>query len=441
MQRADCLITNGLVVTMDAAGTCFTPGAVAVKGDRIEAVGAVSDLQGGAAAEIVDARGGLILPGLINCHTHLPMSLFRGLADDLPLEQWLHEHIFPAEAGYIDPASVRLGARLSLAEMLLGGTTTCCDGYFLAHDVAETVEAVGLRAIIGQGVIDFPAPGVPDPGLRIKVAESFAQRWLDRCSLIQPSIFCHAPYTCSDETLQAAKRTADNLGLFFQIHVAETRTEADECRRTHGCSPVGHLDRLGVLDQKTLLVHAVWLDPEDIGTIADSGARVVHCPESNMKLASGIAPVPELLAAGVVVGLGTDGCASNNDLDLWSEMDMTAKLHKVRQLDPTVMDAGTVLKMATSEGARALGLEREIGSLEPGKQADLIVIDSRRPHLTPLYHPHSHLVYAVQAADVRHVMVAGRMLVRDRRLQTVDLEALLAEAREMGDIIRKKPVR
>jgi 5-methylthioadenosine/S-adenosylhomocysteine deaminase len=310
MQRADCLITNGLVVTMDAAGTCIASGAVLVKSGRIEAVGAAADFQELSAVEIVDAQGGLILPGLINSHTHLPMSLFRGLADDLPLEQWLQEYIFPAEAGHIDPRSVRLGARLSAAEMLLGGTTTCCDGYFLANDIAETVEAIGLRAILGQGVIDFPAPGVPDPAQKLRVAEGFAERWRGRSELIKPSIFCHAPYTCSDETLQTAKQTADRLGLLFQIHVAETQSEAEQCRRTHGCSPVRHLHRLGLLDPKTLLVHAVWVDPEDIEMIAASGARVVHCPESNMKLASGMAPIPELLRqqqrSGLVVGDGYD---------------------------------------------------------------------------------------------------------------------------------------
>jgi 5-methylthioadenosine/S-adenosylhomocysteine deaminase len=437
MESVDCLIKNGIVLTMDPAGTGFEHGAVAVKDGRIADVGPVDDFESRPAKEILDARGGLIMPGLVNAHTHLPMSLFRGLADDLPLEQWLNEYIFPAEATHITPDSVRLGARLSMAEMLLSGTTTCCDGYFLAHQIAEAVEAVGLRAVLGQGVIDFPAPGVPDPAKKIDVARQFVQAWQGRSALIHPSVFCHAPYTCSAETLRAAKQVADELGVLFQIHVAETQFEARQCRQTHGCSPVQYLDGLGLLDRKTLLIHAVWVDDADIEIIGRRHARVSHCPESNMKLASGIAPIPDMLAAGVTVALGTDGCASNNDLDLWGEMDMAAKLHKVQRLDPTVMDADTVLRMATIEGARALGLDDEIGSIEVGKQADLIFIDLAQPRLIPLYMAQSHLVYAVHAADVCHVMIAGRRVVQDRRLLTIDVEELIRQAKHMGKIIQK----
>ena len=438
MEKVDCLIRNGTLLTMDAADTSIDSGCVAVKNGRIVELGSDEPLQSRPAKETLDARGGIIMPGLINAHTHLPMSLFRGLADDLPLEQWLNEHIFPAEAAHITPESVALGARLSLAEMLLSGTTTCCDGYFLANWVAEAVEEVGLRAVLGQGVIDFPAPGVPDPKENIPVAKAFVQKWQGRSPRIHPSIFCHAPYTCSAETLRLAKQAADELGVLFQIHVAETRSEARICRKTHGCSPIQYLDRLSLLNRRTLLMHAVWVDETDIRIIARQAACVAHCPESNMKLASGIAPVPDMLTAGVTVALGTDGCASNNDLDLWAEMDAAAKLHKVHRLDSTVMDAGTVLRMATIEGARALGLDREIGTLEIGKQADLIVIDTNQPHLTPMYHPRSHLVYAVHAADVRHVLIAGRPVVRDRQLQTIDGDALIRQARQMGGIISGK---
>jgi 5-methylthioadenosine/S-adenosylhomocysteine deaminase len=437
MERADCLIVNGTVLTLDAAGTRIDDGGVVVREGRIVDLGPAGRLRSRPAKETLDARGGVIMPGLVNAHTHLPMSLFRGLADDLPLAQWLNEYIFPAEAAHVTPESVALGARLSMAEMLLGGTTTCCDGYFLAHQIAEAVEAAGLRAVLAQGVIDFPAPGVPEPKGNIQAAEAFVQTWRDRSPLIRPSIFCHAPYTCSAETLQAAKQAAEKQGALFQIHAAETQSEARVCRETHRCSPVQYLDRLGLLDRRTLLVHSVWVDEADIRTIAGQRACVAHCPESNMKLASGIAPVPDMLAAGVTVALGTDGCASNNDLDLWTEMDAAAKLHKVHRLDPTVMDADTVLRMATIEGARALGLDREIGSLEVGKQADLIVIDTLQPHLAPMYHLRSHLVYAVHAADVRHVLIAGRPVVRDRQLLTIDRDALIREARQMGRIIAK----
>jgi 5-methylthioadenosine/S-adenosylhomocysteine deaminase len=428
----DTLIHNGLVITVDEAFTCLDNAAVAVQDGVLQRVWAPDrPTPLPPAREVVDAKGSLIMPGLVNGHTHLPMSLFRGLADDLPLEQWLHEHIFPAEAKHISEASVDVGTRLSCAEMLLNGITTCCDGYFLADHIAAAVVSCGLRAVLGQGVIDFPAPGVPDPGRNVAHARSFVQAWKQKTPLVHPSIFCHAPYTCSAQTLQAAKQAAAEEGVLFQIHVAETRAEVEQCRNQHGQTPVQYLQKLGLLDAHTLLVHGVWLDQDDIASIAHSAAAVVHCPESNMKLASGIAPLPDLLAAGIRVALGTDGCASNNDLDLWGEMDTVAKLHKVKQLDPEVIDAAAVVRMATIEGAHALGLDQYIGSLEPGKRADLIVIDSNQPHLVPMYHPASHLVYSARGADVRHAMIDGRWVVRDRHLLTLNQEDLIREVSDM----------
>lgn len=429
----DVLIHNGLVLTVDHAFTILEKGAVGVSNGRIEKVWALPvDHTLPPARECIDARGAIVMPGLVNAHTHLPMSLFRGMADDMPLVRWLEECIFPAEARHVTPASVAPAARLSCAEMMLGGTTTCGDGYFLAGHVAGEVARSGMRAVLGQGVIDYPAPGVPDPSKNLSVARGFLEKWSGSHTLVRPSVFCHSPYTCSAHTLQAAKGLARDLGALFQIHAAETRAEWEQVQQAHGCSPIQYLDRLGLLDQKTLLVHAVWLDDADIRIVSRQGAHVVHCPESNMKLAAGVAPVPELLAAGVPVGLGTDGCASNNDLDLWGEMDMAAKLHKVRRADPTVMDAATVVRMATILGAEALGLDRWVGSLEPGKQADLILLDRDLPHLTPLYHPASHLVYVARAGDVRHVMVDGRWVVRDRQLRTMDLDDLMAQVNALA---------
>lgn len=436
----DTIIHNGLVVTVDEAFTCLTGGAVAVQDGALQRIW--SPLAGSPlppAREVVDAGGGLILPGLINAHTHLPMSLFRGLADDLPLQQWLNEHMFPAEARHISADTVALGTRLSCAEMLLNGITTCCDGYFLADSIAQAVSSCGLRAVLGQGVIDFPAPGIPDPGRNVDHARNYVQTWLGSSPLIRPSIFCHSPYTCSAQTLQQAKQAAATSGVLFQIHVAETREEVDQGFEQFGCSPVQYLRKLGLLDRHTLLIHAVWLDQADIDTLARSGAAVVHCPESNMKLAAGIAPLPALLAAGVRVALGTDGCASNNDLDLFGEMDTAAKLHKVKSLNPEIMDAAGVVRMATCQGARALGLDQEVGSLEKGKRADLILVDSQQAHLTPLYHPASHLVYAARGADVRDVMIDGRWVVRDRRLLTLDLDKLLREVADQAERIGESP--
>jgi 5-methylthioadenosine/S-adenosylhomocysteine deaminase len=435
VKQADILIIGGKVLTVDANGTYYEEGAVAISGTKIVAVGEASDLAGAQARERIDARGKLIMPGLVNAHNHMPMSLFRGLADDLPLEQWLQEHIFPAEARFITPESVRLGARLSAAEMVLSGTTTCCDGYFLASDIAEAASQTGLRLVSGQGVIDFPAPGVPDPKHNIEVADRFVRHWSDRSPLITPSIFCHAPYTCSPETLQAAKEAADKYGVLFQIHVAETRSEEERCRQTHGCSSVQYLERLGVLDRRTLLIHSIWVDETDLDIIAGRQSPVVHCPESNMKLASGVAPVPRMLEKGIVVGLGSDGCASNNDLDMFKEMDTTAKLHKMHHLDPSVLDAATAVRMATIGGARSLLLDHKIGSLEEGKEADLIVIDTARPHMTPMYQPESHIVYAAKGSDVQAVMIAGRWVVRDHGTLTLDIDGAMEEAVTLGAVI------
>ncbi len=429
----DTLIHNATVVTVDDAFTILANGAVGVRQGVIEMVAGPPAGQAlPPAREIIDAGGDIVMPGLVNAHTHLPMTLFRGLADDLPLMSWLHDHIFPVEARFVTPETVGAGARLACAEMLLGGTTTCCDGYFLVADFAETVLRTGMRAVLGQGVIDFPAPGVPDPTRNVIMARAYVEAWQGRSRLLKPSIFCHSPYTCSDATLTAAKQAADDLGVRFQIHAAETRAEREQMERRHGCGPIEHLDRLGLLNADTLLVHAVWVDAADIERIARSGACIAHCPESNMKLASGVAPLPDFLAAGITVGLGTDGCASNNDLDLWGEMDMAAKLHKVQRLDPTAVKAEQVVRMATRQGAEAIGLGRLVGSLEPGKRADLIVLDTRQPRWTPLYHPASHLVYVARAGDVRHVMIDGRWVVRERRPETLDLDEALSQVRALA---------
>jgi 5-methylthioadenosine/S-adenosylhomocysteine deaminase len=422
----DIVIHNGTVITVNPDFDIIEDGLVCVKNDRIEKVEArAGDLPLPETKEFIDAGGGIIMPGLVNTHTHLPMSLFRGLADDLPLMTWLNEHIFPAEKKEINPDSVKLGALLSCAEMIISGTTTCCDGYFFEDAVAKAVYDSGMRGVLGQGVIDFPAPGVPDPSDNIKTALEFADKWQGFCPTITPSIFCHSPYTCSADTLTGAKEAANSKGLLFQIHAAETKHERDQILSEQRATPISYLDRIGILDKNTLLVHAIWIDENDMEKIACNDAKVSVATESEMKLASGIAPVPALIEAGITVGLGTDGCASNNDLDLFGEMDLTAKLHKVSTLDPTVMDAQTVLRMATMGGAKALGLAGHIGSLEPGKQADLIIIDTNKPHLVPMYNPVSHIVYAVSGPDVRDVIVSGKILLRNRKILTLDLEDIL----------------
>ena len=409
----DILIQNTRILTMNAAMDVVENGAVLIKDGIIAACGPADDFKNATAAATIDAGQGIIMPGLVNCHTHIPMSMFRGLADDLPLDEWLNEHIFPAEAEHVNPESVEKWALHSCREMLLSGTTTCCDGYFYEKYAADAVIQSGMRAVAGQGVIDFPAPGVPDPKKNVPHAVDYVTEQKGKSSRLIPSIFCHSPYTCSKQTLMAAKKAANDLSVLFQIHVAETQNEIHLIQGLGELSIVQYLDRMGLLDENTLMVHAIWIDETDMDIIRQRGAGVAHCPESNMKLASGIAPVPEMIDRGICVGLGTDGCASNNDHDMMAEMDTAAKLHKVALLDPCVMDARTTLKMATIEGAKAIGLGTVIGSIEKGKRADMILVDLEKPHVTPMYDPYSTLVYSAKASDVSLVMVDGRILVEN----------------------------
>jgi 5-methylthioadenosine/S-adenosylhomocysteine deaminase len=437
--EADLLISGDFVLTFNEGKEILEKGAVAVTGDGIVAVGETSRLaEEIEAKEVLDASGCLVMPGLINLHTHAAMSCFRGLADDLPLQEWLHEHIFPAEAAYVSEENVYWATLLAVVEMIKSGTTTFCDGYFYEDGAARAVAASGIRAVLGQGVVDFPAPGVPDPRINLKAAEAFVFRWQGKSSRLMPSIFCHSPYTCSPATLIGAKNICREHGVLFQIHLAETRTELEETLQRYGHRPVHHLANLGLLDAQTICHHAVIINDEEIELLAHSGVGVSHNPESNMKLASGVAPLPKMLTAGVKVGLGTDGCASNNNLDIFQEMDTAAKLHKVHQGDPALSSALQVAAMATKGGAAALGMTQVLGSLEPGKKADLIVIDLNQPHLTPMYEPCSHLVYAARGADVRDVVIDGSIIMRERRLLDVDEQEVMAKVRELAEGIRTR---
>ena len=433
----DLLVHNGTIVTVNDAFDIVADGHVAIKDGKIVSVTEKNSMRHLPEADtVIDAQGGIIMPGLVNTHTHVPMSLFRGLADDLPLDTWLNEHIFPAEAKHITPEFVKWATWLACTEMVLGGITTCCDGYFHEDEVALAFNQFGLRAVAGQGIIDFPAPGVPDPGEKLNVARNFAEALLGSSGIVSPSLFCHSPYTCSADTLRQAKSIANELDVLFQIHVAETRAEVDQCMAEKGMTPVRYLDELDVLDEKTLLVHAVWVNDDDIDCIAGRKASVSHNPESNMKLGAGIAPVGRMLVAGVKVGIGTDGCASNNNLDLFQEMDITAKLHKVVSGDPTALDAQTVIRMGTINGAGAIGLGSRVGSLEAGKAADLIIINTRQPHLTPMYRPDSHIVYAANASDVETVVIAGRVIVKNREVLTMDTNEILQTADRLSREVR-----
>lgn len=412
----DIFVHNGILLTMEDGLPVVENGFVHIQQGKIADCGPAhpGQAQNPAlnGARLIDACGGIIMPGLVNGHTHTPMSMFRGLADDLPLDVWLNEHIFPAEARDINPESVAKWTAHSCREMLAGGITTCCDGYFLESHVAKAMADTGIRAVAGQAVIDFPAPGVPDPSKNIDHAKEFIEKTSSLYPGVTPSILCHSPYTCSKQTLRAGKTLTRDKGVLFQVHAAETRAEPGMIKENTGLSVIAYLDSLGILDPATLLIHCVWLDENDIEIIAKRGCGVIHCPESNMKLASGVAPAPDMVAAGLPLGLGTDGCASNNDQDMFSEMDTAAKLHKAVRLDPCVMDAKTCLKMATIDGAKALGLGDVTGSIRPGKAGDIIVVDTTGLHMTPMHDPYSSIVYAARASDVVWVVVDGNIRLK-----------------------------
>jgi 5-methylthioadenosine/S-adenosylhomocysteine deaminase len=433
----DYLIRDALVLTLAHDAPRPIPrGYIGIRGSVIACVGP-GDAGARPAREVVEARGMLVMPGLVNTHTHTAMTLFRGLADDLPLRTWLENHIFPAEARIIDPETVYWGSLLACAEMIRSGTTTFADGYFCLDGTARAVRESGLRAVLAHGIIDFPAPGVPDPTENIATARRFVERWQGVSDRIRPSVFPHSAYTCSAPTLQQAKNLARQHQLPLFIHLAETREEVEQIRQTTGKPPVRFLQELDLLDSRTVAVHGNWLEADELDLLAETRTAVSHCPESNLKLAAGVTPLVEMLDRGIRVGLGTDGCASNNDLDLLREMRTTALLHKVTRMDPTALAAPTLVRLVTGGGAELLGWENEIGSLEVGKQADLILVNLDQPHLTPMYNPFSHLVYAASGADVDTVFVAGRMIMRKKKLLTLDWEEIREKVREIRDKVGK----
>lgn len=432
----DLLIKNAHIVTMNPAMEVHQPGALAVRGDTIVAVGAEKDLLGleAKAREVLDVQRGAVLPGLINTHTHAAMTLFRGLADDLPLEDWLHHHIFPAERK-INAQWVYWGTLLACAEMIMSGTTTFCDMYLFEAEVARAAREAGMRALVGEVLYDFPSPnyGPIEKGFdyTLKLIRDFKED-----PLISVAVEPHTPFTCSPDLLRKAGAVSAEQGVPLIIHLSETFPENEQIQKQYQTSPVGLLDGLGLLNSNLIAVHCVALSEEDMNALGKAGVKVAHCPESNMKLASGVAPVVPMMSRGITVGLGTDGCASNNNLDLFQEMSTAAKLHKVRLLDPTVMDARTVLRMATIEGAKVLQMDRVIGSLEPGKKADLIILDLKQPHLTPLYNLYSQLVYAAKGSDVTQVFINGKQVLKDRRLTTLNLRTIFEKAHSFASSLQ-----
>src|ERR1700756_1414591 len=429
--RVDLLISGGLILTMDGSRATYDDGAIAVKGDSIVAAGPRNEIENNyTSAQTLDARGKLILPGLINGHTHVPMTLFRGLHDDVTLDDWLRKYIFPAEAKNVTEEFVRWGTRLAAAEQIRAGVTTFADMYYFEDAVAEETKAAGMRGVLGETFIDFPAPDNKNEAAMLSYTEAFLKKWqggpLIHASVAPPSI-----YTCSRQTLADTAALARKYHTPILIHVAEMKKERDDSEKQDGMSPVQYLDKVGVLGPDVLAAHCIFVDAHDQKTLAERHVGCVHNPSSNMMLASGVSPVPEMRAAGVAVGLGTDGPAgSNNDLDLMEEMDLAAKLAKITKMDPRALNAKAVVEMATIEGARALHMDKEIGSLEKGKKADVILISLDEPNAVPMYDVYAQLAYALKASDVETVVIGGRIVMRDRKLLTVDEEQAMSKARE-----------
>ena len=437
MKEVDFVISGGIVVTMDEKDSIIADGAVAIDGSDIVAAGKTESITSAfRGRRVIDARGALVMPGLVNSHTHAAMTCFRGIADDMDLMDWLSNYIFPAENRNVDPDLAYWGSLLACAEMIRSGTTTFCDMYIFEDETARAASQAGMRCLLGEVLFDFPSPNIKTPDEGLRYTEMLLKKWAGD-PLVNIMLEPHALYTCSAPLLQDAKALADAHGVPVAIHFLENMTEPGLIQEKRGRRAIDFLNDIGYLDDRFFIFHGVYMDDEDIRAFAHHGCKVVHCPESNMKLASGVAPVSRMLEAGIVVGLGTDGCASNNNLDLFQEMDTAAKLEKSVRLDPTIMPARTVLRMATCNGAKVLGLDHLVGSIRPGMKADLIMIGLDKPHLTPMYSEYSHLVYCVNGSDVDTVFINGKLVMENRTLLTIDVREAMARVRRIAERVKR----
>ncbi|MFC1842456.1 amidohydrolase [Candidatus Dependentiae bacterium] len=414
----DLLVSNGTVLTMNSQKKIIPNGAVAVRDGKIIAVGLTKALeQAYKAKKIINASGGVIMPGLINAHTHTAMTLFRGFADDMPLMEWLQKYIFPAEKKHVTPEFVYWGTKLACYEMIKGGTTTFVDMYFFEDSVAQAAYEMGMRAIVGETIIEFPTPDSKNYKQALEQTKKLVEKWKNN-PLITPAIAPHAPYTSSKEMLLAIKSFAEKYDVPVITHVCETKSGINQVISKHKMRPVKFLDSIGLLNKRLIAAHCVHLTDNEIALLAQKKVGVAHCPVSNMKLSSGIATVYKMLKTGVLVGLGTDGAASNNSLDMFGEMKTAALLQKVATGKPTALNAYQTLELATIGSARAIHMGNKIGSLEPGKKADIIVVAIDQIHQIPVYHVASQLVYASKAPDVQTVIINGKIIMRDRVIGT-----------------------
>ncbi|MBW6440735.1 amidohydrolase [Patescibacteria group bacterium] len=432
----DIIVNNAVVLTINESDDIIKDGSVVIQADRILDIGKNIDInEKYQAKRKINARGGVVMPGLVNTHTHLAMSLFRGMADDLPLDKWLSEHLFPAEKKFVDEEFSYWGSKLALSEMMLSGTTTFCDMYFFEKEAGQATKEAGMRGFIGEGVVSEFGDEDEIFYNKIKLTAELLEKY-KKNTLISIVVEPHSCYTCSKKILIKLKEYAKENNLLYIIHLAETKKEFDDVKKKFGVSPVEYLDKIKVLDEKTLAAHCVWLNDNDIEILRQRNVKVSHCPKSNMKLASGAAPIGKLFEKGVVVSLGTDGSASNNNLDMFSEMDYAAKLAKVTTLNPEVAKAKEVVRMATINGAKALGMENEIGSLELGKKADLIILDFNKPHLVPVYDYYSHLVYCASGSDVETSIINGKVILENRKIKTFNLEETIEKSNSIAEKIK-----
>ena len=417
------IIYNARIITMNPAMEIINNGYIRIKQGKITEIGKADghfhlSLDN---MEYTNAEGMFMMPGFVNTHTHVPMTMLRGFADDLPLHKWLTEHIFPAEAKLVTPENVRIATQLAFIEMIKSGTTCFNDMYFFEDIIAEEARKAGIRGVMNESLIDFPTASFKTIDEGLHLAERIIQKWQGD-PIIHPSVCIHSPYTCSKESLQKAKRLADKYNTLLQIHVSETRKEVEDVTAQTGMPPGEYLHSIGLLDKNVIAAHGVWLQPHEVELFAQTGTSIGHCPKSNLKLASGIADTDAYMKAGITVGIGTDGTASNNGLDMVEEMRFAALLPKVIHYDPEAVNARTALQMATIDGAKALGLEHSIGSLEIGKSADLLLVHANASNILPVYDAYSAIVYAMNSKNIRFSMVNGEWIMRNRETLHINKE-------------------
>ena len=432
VQNREIKIININIVTLNKTFQIIENGELHLKNGLIKTVGEKVDAEN---VEIFDANGMWAMPGFVNTHTHLPMTIFRGLADDLPFNEWLHKKIWPAEKKFLNAESIRIGSELGILEMIQGGTTTFNDMYFFSHQVAEAVEKAKIRGFIGESIVDFPTHTYSNLEEALQINKALIAKYKDHPN-VRPSLSAHAPYSCSSETIQKVKTLARENDLIYNIHISETQEEVQESIAKKGKRPVEYLNDLGVLDDNTVGAHCVWLNEEEMEIYHASGAHISHNPSSNLKLACGFAPIHEFLEKGINVAIGTDGAASNNNTDMIEEMRLSTLIHKGTSSDPTVLNSKTSLQMVTQNGANAIGMGKQLGSIEEGKIADIVFIDLNKSRTTPIYDVHSSLVYAAHSGQIQSVMINGEFVMKDKEMLTLDEEKIKADAQVLAKKIK-----